>query len=477
MTPDLPSLWRQGVIAPWYLYDYQLDVYAHNLPLDFPFTEATRRGGKTTIELVTGLEEMISREAFIWRWCEPWKNQCREIVMPEVNRINNAISGLPSKWKLKFYTTDSFYELPATGSRLYLRGVNEDKGESARGSFAHRISADEFGSWRDPMYIKNEVLMPQLLSTDGKLSTLSTPPRDLGHPYYDEKKVAMREGRFVQFTIKDVTYLSQKQKGRMCQAIGGPLSTAWRREFLCEEITDKEALVIPEYNPELHDVPDDYPRPDYFDAYVGADLGFHDWTFLVFGYWDFQKAELVIEGEEVFQAKNSREIAETALAQERALWAGTLPYETQGRDKEGNICPAPYLRVSDNDPQQLHDMATLHGYPMIAMRKKDEKLAMVNGLRLLFQQGKVRIKKRCQNLRFQLRVGLWNDKKTSFERGEKTGHLDGIDALIYLSRSIDPSRNPYPLQTFHREKVFVSNTSRPGGDGDALSEALSFRVR
>ena len=87
--------------------------------------------------------------------------------------------------------------------------------------------------------------------------------------------------------------------------------------------------------------------------------------------------------------------------------------------------------------------------------RKDDKLAAINSLRLRFTQGKIKINKRCKNLLFQLKVGLWNPQRTGFLRGENTGHLDAIDALIYLNRNINTTHNPFPAAQYD-QRHFVN---------------------
>jgi len=130
------------------------------------------------------------------RWCSPWKNQTREIVMPEVDKIQGMAD---PEYKAKFVSMDSYYRFP-NGSRMYLRGMNEDRGESARGPFAHIVIVDELGSWRYADCIES-VLRPQLLTTQGKLIIASTPSEDLGHSYYSRLAEARIEKRLVRKTI------------------------------------------------------------------------------------------------------------------------------------------------------------------------------------------------------------------------------------------------------------------------------------
>lgn len=445
------ELFRRGSIAAWYLRPpSQVEVFNLLRSTKNPFIETARRWGKTTTVLVHCLEFAIRNPGTIVRWCEPWKNQAREIVIPEMDNIQKWARNVD---RFVYQKTDSVYE-HRSGSKIFIRGVNEDRGESARGPKADIIVADEFGSWRDPEYTVSEVLRPQLLTTNGQFIFTGTPPEDLGHSHYEHKERAIKEKRFIQKTIFDNEWIDQERIDEIIRECGGPESPAWLREYLCKPVANPERLVIPEYKEELHDIDDNMPRPPYYDPYVGIDLGFNDNTFLVFGYHDFLTRTFVVEDELSFSGKNSREIAERSKEVEKRLW----PVK-------------PYLRISDNDLQQLHDMATLCDYQLVPTRK-DEKLAAINALRVRFAQGRIKIKKRCEALRFQLKVGLWNERRTDYVRGTKTGHLDGIDALVYLDRNIVESHNPYPIRVPDIQHEFVSKRQVSDKDGELLKDAI-----
>lgn len=447
--------WMAGLVASWYLRDDQLPVYYHLKTHRNPFIEAARRYGKTTSILTHVLEQLRAHPGWVCRWCEPNKNQAREIIMPEMDKIQ---AECPSHLKFKWQTTDSVYIGPHN-SRLYLRGVNEDHGDSARGPFANILVADEFGHWSDPEYIVNEALRPQILTTRGQFIFASTPPKDLGHAYYEHKDRAIRDNRFIQRIITDNKGLTQLEIDEFIEETGGINCPAVRRELFCEPVSDPELLVIPEYKEELFDVSDsDYPRPAYCDKYVGCDLGFDDCSAILFGFFDFLTGTLVIEDEIVISGKNSKELAELAIAKEKVIW---------GDEK-------PYRRVADNEKQQLYDMSSLYGYSMNPTRK-DEKHSAINELRVRFSQKKIKINRRCKSLRYQLKVGVWNAQKSTFSRSEKTGHLDAIDALIYLNRNLVTSHNPWPLNLGMTLDTHHFNPHSPGKAKEAEVLKQIFR--
>lgn len=467
-APEAHALWLNSIVAPWYLREDQHPIYEILCASDRPFVECARRYGKTTTILIWVIEQLLSHPGWVCLWCEPDKNQAREIVQPEIVRLfNTAPDSLRPVWS----STDSFYWFPSTGdrdtaSRIKLRGVNHDRGDSARGPYAHIIVADEYGFWKDPGYTIREALAPQLQTTRGPLIKASTPPEDLGHPYYDEKGDAIMQGRFVQRILWDNETITPSDLEKIYQDTGGKDSPAFLREYLCKPVSNPEKLVIPEYREDVHDVPDDYPRPEHVTRYVGFDLGLNDNTAFLFGYYDFLARELVIEDEYVANGKNSKEIAESCQTLELALW-GTKASCRCDNLPVTKVChthgPQPLTRIGDNEKQQLFDMSTQFGYDLYATQK-DDKAAAIAALRVRFASAKIKIKKRCKNIRYQLKVGLWNDRRTDFQRGEKTGHLDAVDALIYLHRNLSENHNPFPQRVLDIEKYFTPASGLQGGD-------------
>lgn len=452
------QLWQMGVVAPWYLKKYQLDGYQLLLNQRFPFFEWSRRIGKTTTVLVHKAEKALRIEGYVCRWCEPWKGQARQIVMPEIDKLN--LFAPNPKFKFKYYNTDSFYEVPATGGRIYLLGVNEDRGESARGPYAHDVVADEFGSWKEPRYIINEVFMPQVLSTNGAIAEVSTPPRDLGHAYYEEKDRAAREGRLSRKTIwaAEGQLYSRGQIEEICAAVGGVNSPAWQREFLCEPVSDPDLLIVPEWSVD-NIVANDYPRPEFYTPYVGGDSGADDNTAVLFGYYDFTTDTVIVEQEYVTNGKTTSEIVGHCKLIEKELW-GTVPVER---------------RVYDAAKQLIFDIYTDLKWP-VQMPEKDGKLAAIHDLRVEVGARRFKIKEHCKHTIRQLKVGMWKDERHSdFERTEGLGHLDAVAAAIYLNRTIKRKLNPNPLH--HGKSRFTHYIPNHSGanEDDALRRAFKPR--
>lgn len=430
------DLYSLGVIGPWYLRDSQLDIYDLIASNNRPFIECCRRFGKTTTIIVFILEMLKQNPGWICRWCGPWQKQVRQTIKPIVSQIQSFAK---ESDRFEYRTEDTHYIHP-NGSKLYIVGVNDDKGESARGPAANIIVADEYGTWKDPTYIIKSILFPQLEGQKGRwLIKASTPPPDLGHVYYLEKEEAAREERFIQKIIWHKENLSQEEIEEIIKETGGMDSDAFKREYLCLPVANSEMLVIPEWgeNEDALIFDDPYERPAFADKYVGGDSGFDDNTFLIFGFYDFENDTLMIEDELLFSNETSKVIVEAAKKKESKLWRGETPY----------------TRVYDANKQLLWDVSSEHKYPVV-IPNKDHKAAAINQLRVRIREQKLKIHKNCENLRRQLRVGLWKDEKhLDFQRTEGLGHLDGLAALMYLNRSVNTRRNPFPAKGSARNQT------------------------
>jgi hypothetical protein len=459
LTPEeaCAELWSLGTVAPWYLRRSQIDVYELLRKEKFPFIEAARRFGKTTSLLVFVIEQLRHNPGWICRWCFPNKNQAREVLGAEISKLQKDC---PDDLRFKYQTTDSVYIGP-NGSKLYIRGVNEDRGDSARGPASNIIVCDEYGFWNEPDYIVREALFPQLENQPGQwLIKASTPPRNLGHRYYTEREEAIRKNRFIQKIIYDNEALSKEELQIIIEESGGVDSPAFRRERLCEPVSDPELLIVPEWSDE-NIVADDYARPEFFTPYVGGDSGADDNTAVLFGYYNFLRNEVVIERELVLNGQTTKTIVETAKAIESALW--------------GEIKPK--VRAYDAPKQLIYDIFVDHKWP-VRMPQKDDKVAAIHDLRIEVGARRFKVKEGCKNTIRQMKVGMWRDEKhLDFERTEGLGHLDAIAAAVYFNRHVDRKINPIPANHgLNKEIHFIPERVSPGQPDPALA-GLQRKVR
>jgi hypothetical protein len=369
-----------------------------------------------------------------------------------------VIDDAPEQYKPIERSSKHKYIFPSTGSTLLIEGADEKKGNHLRGPHAHYVVCDEAGFWRHCHYVVKSVLLPMAQRVHGKIVVQSTSPESVGHDFVGLCTETIGNSAYYKFTVFDNPRLAEEEIAKTAREMASkefkhdPWSDTFvKRELLCEFVTDHRRAVIPEFDEALH-VVDSYERPEWVDCYEGLDLGLVDLTHLLYGFWDFANATLVIEDELCGNYMLTKVFAEKAKARERELW-GALPY--YDNPTPHNRCPRG--RYSDNEAQTLFDLA---GYGLsFAPALKVEKEAALNRLRQLFVTGKVKINRRCVNLIHQLKVGIWNERRTDYERLPGAGHLDGIDALVYMSRSIDRNRNPVPpllgvsIHTHHIQQV------------------------
>lgn len=404
---------------------------------------ASRGLGKTHGALITCCEFGLQRKNQRIVFAAPTREAAKQIViavMPHI--IERAPESLRPVWQ----SSNHQYYFPSTGSAMIVEGADDEKGSHLRGPHADLAVVDEAAFMRHLHYVVKSVLFDMVHRVNGRIIIQSSSPDSVGHDFVGLAEEAIRNGAYSKFDIHSNPMLTEKQKQEKVEEMSGKtgaaawLATNVRREYLVEFITELERAVIPEFDQSVH-VVDEYTRPAFTDTYTFLDLGLIDLTHALFGYWDFERAVLVIEDEIAVQYERTADFAEKCKAKERELW-GDLPYYQHVSSQSHNR--APYGRFSDNDPQILHDLA---GYGLsFAPAIKVEKEAALNRLRLAFNQGKIEIHKRCVNLIHQLKVGIFKERRDSgYERlGGMAGHLDGIDALIYGWRMMNHTRNPLP---------------------------------
>ncbi|HEU4524277.1 MAG TPA: hypothetical protein VFR62_04610, partial [Gemmatimonadales bacterium] len=253
-------------------------------------------------------------------------------------------------------------------------------------------------------------------------------------------------------------------------------STTWKREYLALHVTDEESAVIPEFAKFKAVIVREVGRPELFDAYAGMDVGWSpDFTGVLWGFWHFEEATLVIEHELLMRKMNTELLATEVDRIESEF------YRDQGRCEENAREPQPYMRVSDNDLRLISDLATDHGL-LFCPTQKDDKDAAINNLRLMVQgtKGKLLIHPRCVRLIAQLENAVWNKARTEYERSARDGHYDLVDALIYLARNLNRQKNPVPAARARRRDRATTHDARgPSrhltGTAKALARRFGFK--
>lgn len=224
----------------------------------------------------------------------------------------------------------------------------------------------------------------------------------------------------------------------------------------CEIIKNSDNSVLPEFTNELKaEIAKEWPTPPYFDGYVSMDVGFKDLTVVLFGYYDFRAAKLIIQREHVVSDKELHldKLAKDIVGMEKTLW--TSPYTDEVK--------LPHNRVSDIDYIVINELSRhSNNYLSFSIANKDNKEAAINNLRMMLSQKKIIIDPSCETLLSHLMHVKRKSKDSHlFARSTDKGHYDAVDALIYMMKAVDYNRNPYPsTYGYNPTDLYIRNTEK-----------------
>lgn len=449
----IDKLWRLGNLE-WKLKGIQKKMRRAIVdnPLDQTVFLVGRRSGKSFVLCAVATETCIKTPNSIVKYVCPKQKMVKTIVKPIMRTI---LEDCPIDLKPEYMEADKKYVFP-NGSEIQFAGSDSGNIENLRGGYAQLCLVDEAGFVDDLDYAVKSVLSPTTATVDGKVVLASTPSRSPDHEFmvkFVEKADA--EGILIKYTIYDNPMFTKSRIEKIINEYSSGINDPqFRREYLCEIDVDTELKVVPEYTNDLEkDIVKNIDFPAHYDIYVSGDPAARDLTVILFGYYDFLKAQLVILDELVMGGKNeyitTQDIADGIKRKERLLFTSSVTGETK----------QPYMRVMDNNNLILiNDLFQEHDLQFLPTAK-DNKDAQVNKLRMWLKQGKVIISPKCENLRYQLKMARWktdrNNNRKGFEHvGEssdgklKANHCDAVDALLYMVRNIDTTRNPYPHDFF-----------------------------
>ncbi len=451
-SADVDLAWRSGVLD-WKLDANQRGIYDqfHGSTSRRFVLNCARRLGKSYLLCLIALEYCLRHPGSYVRFAAPTAKQCKTIVLPLLRKI---LADCPADLVPEFVAQDLVLYFP-NGSELHIAGCDAGNAERLRGSEAHLAIVDEAGSVSDLEYVVQDILLPQTLTTDGRILIASTPPRTPEHPFVKRYITdAIAQGAYAHRTIFDNPRLRPHQIAEYQGESGGAHTTTWKREYLAEIIIDENRAVLPEFTYFQDRLIRAVERPAHFDAYVSMDIGFLDLTVVLFGYWDFLETRLVIEDEVCIRRMTTPELAVLIQRKETELWGGQ----------------APVRRVSDINYHVITDLTRLHHLKFVPTRK-DDKEAQVNQTRMMLGSDppKILVHPRCRTLIAHGLAAVWNDARVAFERigddslAGEIHHFDAVDALIYLVRNLNRNRNPYPHPNagIDRQVNFVHPAARP----------------
>jgi hypothetical protein len=384
-----------------------------------------RQLGKSYLACTLGCEQCLQLPGSQVRYAAPTAKMVQKIIEPLMFR--KILAECPPELKPRYWRQEGLWSWP-NGSEFHVAGTDKGGAERLRGTGTHLGIIDEAGIIDDLDYLVSDILMPQTITTNGRILELSSPPRTPAHPFQRHCQEAEEAGAYQHRTIYDAPHISDAQREEYMEESGGPDTSTWRREYRAQFVVDEESAVIPEFSRHEADVVGELELPNYRNAIVAMDVGYTDLTAALLGYYHWDAAKVVVEDEAVLQHATSGPINDAVKAREAERW-GTKKPQTR-------VVDAPQIVVAD--------LNALHpGQPWREARK-DDKDAQINALRLAIARHDVLIHPRCKVLISHLRHAVWNKARTSYERSGDHGHFDAVDAMVYLLRHVDRHSCPIP---------------------------------
>lgn len=410
-----------------------------------------RRWGKTALCLIILYEWAIQRPGHVLTYATAEKQQIRSIVIPLHRMLSHDA---PEHLRPEYRGSSEGMEQGiyfANGSMIKLVGVDKDP-DRLRGQGSDGGVFSEAGHMKDLEESVSGIFLPQFQRRPwARLILESTAPTEPDHDF-DRVFVpdAERRGAYQFGTIDDNLVLSPEEKEKALREAGGRDSPRCQREYYGVRTRDPVRVLVPEFDWDRHVVAPDYVPP-YAHCYVGIDAGMRDMLGVVWAYWDFERAKLVVQKSFAERNVTTTPVADLIKKSERELWYGRGPANDNGETRLDSVTywngrqfmPNPYIRVSDTDLRLIGDLVLEHGIA-VAPSPKDDAEAQYYALRNAFLANKIEIWADSGPLALQLKRGMWNEKRTDWERTEALGHLDCVAALIYLWRAVIRTLNPNP---------------------------------
>lgn len=405
--------------------------------------ECARRWGKSWFACVLAIMFALQRPGAQIRYAAPTQRMVRKIITPLMREI---LEDCPEELRPSWNVQEGVWRFP-NGSEIHVAGCDAGGADALRGTSTDLAIVDEAGFVDDLEYLVQSVLLPQLLTVDGRMVLISTPSVSPDHAWTHYCEEAETSGGYYHATIYDAPHITAEQREEFFREAGGERSIAARRELLAERVIDETRAVVPEFAGLEPRIVREHPRPTHFHAFVAGDIGFVDLAVFAFAHVDFKAGLLVVEDEVAMQRAKSTDINVAVARKERELWGDKRP--------RVRVIDAAAITVADMDErvdvergERAHALTPeAHVHDMRwQLTQKDEADAALNALRVFLPR--LVIHPRCTTIRGHLRGAIWNKARTSYERVERAGvrhHFDGVDAVKYLVRHADMHANPYPM--------------------------------
>lgn len=450
----------------WYRADPSHILHAGQRKVDKAFKEAkgqlfvanvSRQFGKSYWAVYKAVAFALSKPKARIKYATAFHSDLIELILPNFEAV---LSTCPDSIRPRYKVNGSKWVFK-NGAEIKLVGLDRSP-NGIRGNTIDLIVIDEAAFIMNLEYIYSSVIIPATLRRpDCRVLMISTPPVTPAHPFGDFIQRAEVNNAYIKLTIYENPQITQEDIDRMAREMGGYESTMFRRECLCELVLEEELALVDNWKPEFEqEVPKDEFYP-YYHRYVSMDMGRKDHTALVFGYYDYKRAQLVIDDELTMDgpAWTTVTLKDAITNKEKELWGETKPFR----------------RIADNNnPHLILDLTHLHNLSFMETDKESLE-AMVNHVRILIDEGRIRVNPRCKMLLGCLKYGVWDEKRKEFGRSKVLGHFDHFAALMYLVRNVAYHSNPIPALHGATHRTWIYNVSKETNNQRELKRALMPR--
>lgn len=470
------ELWRRGILTHK-MHNVQkemFNIYINAQPQSTLVWLLARQSGKSYLLAIIALMHAIQNPNSIVKLLTDTKLHVQVIFEPLFREI---LEDCPEDVRPEYIPSKFIYQFP-NGSQIQMAGTDANNAERLRGQKSSLVLVDEAAFCNNLKYNVSSILFPTTTHTGGKIILASTPPEQADHEFIEFIEVAEAENLLTKKTLFDNPLLTDEKKNHIISRyVGGVNNINFRREYLCELIRDEAKTVIPEFDDELESkIVVEYNKPPHYTPYVSMDIGFKDLTVVLFGYYDFKADKLIIEDEIVKEGKDLKldKLSEEILQKEDQLWLNIYTNEQIKPD----------LRVSDIDYIVISEI-NRHSYNRLNFQAISKpqgfKGPLINQTRIMLQNEKIIINPRCVTLRQHLKNARWKDSSTKdeFARSPGLGHYDAVDALLYMVKSVNFNKNPYPANygrsgdaTFYNNGGFGYRSNNSQAESTALYESI-----
>lgn len=379
--------------------------------------EAHRKSGKTKAALCYGLEHGARNRDLICL-CTDARQHLTDIILPMYRAIYSQHCPDWSEVGKRL--------LHKNGSEMALYGADRDNADSMRGPAYGLALIDEAAYVDNLRYLVEDVLIPTSNETGAKIILTSSTCKQYNHAFSAYCDQAKATGNYYKLTLDNNSDKDANERQAIEAGCGGRQSILFRRDYLCERITDPERAALPEMEQYYNQiVVDTYDRPQYYELYGALDVGFADATAYLLGYYDYERGNYVVDAETMLRHATTQQVNDAIR-------------DIEQRSHKMRV----YRRVSDTDLRIIADLNRAYNLSISAVHK-DNKAAQIAFLRQLMASGRLKILSRCHQLITQCRSVTYTKTFSGWEHADGH-HYDLVDALIYLVRSIIPTSDPRP---------------------------------